>query len=108
MTAHDDEPQTLEDAARQELAMLWSDLTNARRSALNGVWSIRCENVAYRIVMLSRFVGPTSWQDVDVDLLLDGVYAKVYDEAGIDYPPIDWDRVREVKDRIMQRLGRRP
>lgn len=101
----DDEPTTLEEAVRQHLPLLWSDMTTATREAMNGVWSIRCGNLAHRIVTLSRFVGPTPWEEIDVTLLLNGVYQKVYDEAGIAYPPIDFERVVAVRRRIDERLA---
>lgn len=95
-----DAPATLEDAVRAELSMLWSDVSTARGQAINTDWSIKCANLASRIVTLSRFVGPTRWEEIGVSLLLGGVYQRVYDEAGIPYPPIDFDRVRAVQRRI--------
>lgn len=86
----------LVEAVREELVMLWSDMTSAAQYALNGCWSIQCEGLAERIVTLSRLVGPTGWEHIDVDLVLSGVYERVYREAGIEVPPIDWPRVREV------------
>jgi len=96
----EDEPGTLEEAARSELVSLWGDLELAVRSAINGTWSIRCDNIAYRIVTLSRFVGVTSWEEVSVALLEHGEYERVLREAGLEYPPIDWPRVAEVRRRI--------
>jgi hypothetical protein len=100
----DDRTATLEDAARIELVQLWSDLEDARRTAINTTWSIRCENVAYRIVELSRHVGATPWEQISVRLLRDGVYERVLRDAGITYPPIDWDRVALTEARIAERL----
>lgn len=48
-----DYPDTLEAAAREELACLWGDLGEARRNAINGVWSIACDGIAERIVALT-------------------------------------------------------
>lgn len=96
----EDHPDDLVAAVRIELAHLWYDLGQARQSAHNGVWSVQCDNLAYRIVMLSRIVGACPWGDIDVDVLLDGLYARIHDEAGIPYPEIDWVRVREVKASI--------
>jgi hypothetical protein len=87
-------------ALAEELVQLWGDLTAAVRYALTGSWSIQCENLAERIVALSRLVGPTGWEHIDVKLLLDGVYEKVHREAGIEVPPVDWDRVRAVDSYI--------
>lgn len=100
----EDEPQTLEEAVRLEVSLLWSDMTSAIRDAINTEWSIRCGWLAGRIVTLSRFVGPTPWEEIDVDLLRNGVYARVYGEASIEYPPIDFVRVEEVHRRIQERL----
>lgn len=101
-----DEADNLEDVVRFELACLWDDLDKARRAALRGAWSIGCETATGRIVMLSRFVGACPWVHVQVDLLLDGTYQKVYDGAGMAYEPIDWELVREVDTR--NRAGTRP
>lgn len=90
---------TLAAAIHDELVNLWSDLTAAVRYAHNGCWSVGCENVATRIVTLSRMVGATRWEEIDVDLLRSGVYERVYRDAGINYPPIDWDRVEQVRRR---------
>lgn len=99
-TADDDWPTDLADATRTELADLWSDLSTARQFAIGGVWSMQCDNLAYRIVCLSRLVGPTPWGDVGVDVLLDGLYERLHVEAGIAYPPIDWKLVRSVQAEI--------
>lgn len=92
------EPTTedLTQAIRDELVMLWGDLSWAVRHAHNGSWSVQCENIADRIVTLSRLVGPTKWGELDVDLLLGGVYERVYHEAGIEVPEIDWEQVRRA------------
>lgn len=92
-----DHPTDLATAARIELVNLWTDLAHAREWAGNGVWSMQCDNLAYRVVMLSRVVGACPWGEVDVDVLLDGLYARIHDEAGLEYPEIDWEKVREMK-----------
>jgi hypothetical protein len=99
ITVWDEFPGTLEEAARRELRSLWRDLDGAMRMAFGGVWSIRCGQIAFRIVALSRFVGPTHWTEVPVDVLLSGVYQRLYREAGIAYETIDWARVAQVKNR---------
>ena len=90
----------LTQAVRDELVQLWGDLAGAVRHAHNGCWSVQCENVAERITILSRLVGPTGWGHIDVGLLLDGVYERVYREAGIEVPPINWERVRELDEQV--------
>lgn len=90
----------LVEVVREELVMLWGDMSTAVRYAHQGCWSVQCENLAARIGALSRLVGPTGWEHIDVDLLLGGVYERVYRDAGIQVPPVDWDRVRDVAERI--------
>jgi hypothetical protein len=99
----DDYPDDLTRAARDELESLWDDLYAARRHGINTGWSIQCHQLAYRIVRLSRLVGPTLWEAIQIDLLYDGVYERVHQDAGIDYPSIDWQRVDAVKARIEAR-----
>jgi hypothetical protein len=82
-----------------ELESLWDDMSQARRSAYPGCWSTQCGGLAERIVMLSRHVGATPWGNVQVELLLDGVYQRIYDEADIAYDPPDLDRAREILER---------
>lgn len=94
----------LEQALRDELVALWSDMTQARRDAAYGGWSIGCDWLAQRIITLSRLVGPTFWDEVEVATLLDGTYEKVYTGAGIEYQQIDWGCVREVDE--ANRAGR--
>ena len=81
-----------------ELERLWGELREARRRALTSTgWSIEAEDKRDRIVEISRVVGPTPWKSIDVDLLLDGTYQTVYDEAGVEYPEVDMKRAREVR-----------
>ncbi len=92
----EDYPNDLTDAAQAELEHLWRDLHHARQFFGNGVWSMQCDNLAYRIVMLSRPVGALHSDKVQVDLVLDGLYERLHREAGIEHPPIDWDGIRET------------
>lgn len=87
-------PADLESAARHELAHLWDDLLNARRAAINGVWSMRCDDVVWRIGALTVLVGPTPWEEISWDLLLDNTYQAIHEVLGVD-APVDMDRVRE-------------
>lgn len=86
-------------AIRAEVVMLWSDLTIAQRHAIDGNWSVQCDNLVGRIVTLSRLVGACPWGHVDVATLLSGLYGRVHDEHGIEYPPVDWPRVEAVAAR---------
>jgi len=96
-----EEYATPDSALRWQLRLAWSDLEDARRSALNGRWSIKCEHAVTQIIGLTRLVGPTQWDEVSVDLILDGVYERIH--AAIDTPtPLtdeDRRRCREVKER---------
>lgn len=96
-----EEYETADVALRWMLQMAWGDLQSARRSALNGRWSIECEDQVGRIVGLTKLVGPTSWGDIPVDLILDGVYEQVHEAIGTPTALSDDDRrrAREVKDR---------
>ncbi len=102
----EDHPGDLAEAAQIELVNLWSDLAHARQFAANGVWSMQCDNLAYRIVMLSRVVGACPWGEIDVDVLLDGLYVRIHDEAGLPYPEVDWVKVRELKTYIEEGANR--
>lgn len=102
----DDRPATLEVAVRDELIQLWHDLYQARRDAIRTDWSIQCENVADRIVELSRFVGATSWENIQCELLRSGFYERVLNDAGITYEPIDWERVAITEASIAGRKDR--
>lgn len=93
----------LVEVARSESICLWSDLQEAQQTAIRTDWSIKCGNLAERIVDLSRLVGAVPWQCIGVSTLRTGVYERVYTEAGIAYPPIDWQRVAEVEQRIAAR-----
>jgi hypothetical protein len=98
----EDWPADLATAVRDELVHLWYDLHQARRYANRGRWSLQCENVTYRIVALSRLTEPTDWSEVDVTLVRSGLYERIHRDAGIEYPPIDWDRLAECERRIAE------
>lgn len=92
-------PTTLEEVARQELVMLWSDLSMGRRNAVNGVWSMYCDGIAYRIVSLTRILGAVTWEEMDSELVSSGLYERIHAEAGLEHPPVDWDALREFEAR---------
>jgi hypothetical protein len=92
-------PNTLDEAARDELLRLWDDLNLAVEYARDGCWSTGCENLAYRIVALTRLVGAAPWTEVDVKLIRSGVYERIHAEAGLRHPPIDWDEVAAFEQR---------
>jgi hypothetical protein len=96
-----EEYATPESALRWLLQLAWDDLQSARREALNGRWSINCDGQVTRIIGLTRLVGPTPWEQVSVDLILDGVYERIHEAIGTPTPLSEEDRrrAREVKER---------
>lgn len=89
----------LEQVAREELSFLWGDLNTARQSAIRNQWSIQCDNIAERIKALTLLVGPTPWEEIQIQLLEDGVYQRIHAEWGVEVSP-DMVRVAEVRGRI--------
>jgi len=87
-----EECATAESALRWLLELAWADLQAARRRAMDGRWSMECDSAAARIVGLSRLVGPVSWEDIDVELVLDGLYERLYEVIGTPTPVSDDDR----------------
>lgn len=97
--------QTLDDAARWELELLWNDLHDARRSAVNGEWSISCDHLAARIKMFTRLVGPTPWEKIQIPLLEDGTYQRIHAEMGV-VAEVDMARVAGTRRSIDERMSR--
>lgn len=99
--AGEDVPADLRQAVRDELECLWTDLAEARRNALNGQWSVGCDNLAERIISLSRLAGATPWENVEIPLLLDGIYQGILTDAGIEHTepgPDDLPRMQAWRD----------
>ncbi|HTE56989.1 MAG TPA: hypothetical protein VK698_39320 [Kofleriaceae bacterium] len=92
----------LEVVAREELACLWGDLEIARRSAINGTWSVSCDDITQRIKDLTAAVGPTPWDEIQIPLLELGIYQRIHAELDIDAPEVqpDMDRVAKVRARL--------
>lgn len=92
----------LEEVAREELACLWGDLNEARRSAINGEWSIKCDNLTERIKDLTKILGPTPWDEIQIPLLEAGVYQRIHAELGIDVPEVrpDMEEVADIRARL--------
>jgi len=76
-------PADLSAAFAEELIALWSDLGEAMRRAGARSWSVDCDGLVVRIVMLSRLTAATSWQWIPVPLLASGVYQGILHSAGI-------------------------
>jgi hypothetical protein len=76
-------------AVFEELIALWSDLGEAMRRAGSRSWSVECDGLVVRIVMLSRLTAATSWEWIPVPLLASGVYQGILESADIAFtaPP---------------------
>lgn len=98
-------PTTLEEAIKQELCCLWGDLYAAVRNGIRTNWSIECESLAWRIKMLTRFVGPTPWDEIQISLLESGVYQRIHAEMGVTVE-VDMAKVAEVRRSIESVLPR--
>jgi hypothetical protein len=92
----------LEEVAREELACLWGDLEIARRSAINGTWSIQCDNLTDRIKGLTAVIGPTPWDEIQIPLLELGIYQRIHAELSIDSPEVrpDMEKVAGLRARL--------
>jgi hypothetical protein len=66
---------------------LWSDLDQAVRRAADRAWSVECDGLVVRIVILSRLTGATPWPWIPATLLDSGVYQGVLESAGIAFAP---------------------
>jgi hypothetical protein len=76
-------PAELPAAVAEELIALWSDLGEAMRRAGSQSWSVECDGLVVRIVMLSRLTAATSWQWIPVPLLASGVYQGILQSADV-------------------------
>ena len=81
--AGEDPPADLPVAVAEELIALWSDLSQALGRAGGRRWSVECDGLVVRIVMLSRLAGATPWQHVPASLLAEGVYQGILGSAGV-------------------------
>jgi hypothetical protein len=89
--AAEDPPADLSVAVAEELVALWSDLGEALRRAGRS-WSIECDGLVVRIVMLSRLSGATSWEWIPESLLATGVYQGILESADITFTRPDSGR----------------
>lgn len=94
-----DELAALRDAVREEVADLWRDLNSAQSRAINGRWSIECDNLEERIKNLTPLVGATPWEEIQIALLENGVYQRIHADLGITVEP-DMARVAKVRTQI--------
>ena len=82
-------PADLLAAVAEELIALWNDLAEAMRRAGAQSWTVECDGLVVRIVMLNRLTAATSWQWIPVPLLASGAYQSILQSAGIAFtaPP---------------------
>jgi hypothetical protein len=80
-------PADLSAAVAEELIALWSDLGQAIQRAADRAWSVECDGLVVRIVMLSRLTEATPWQWIPASLLDSGVCQGILELAGIAFTP---------------------
>ena len=81
--AGEEPPADLPAAVAEELMALWSDLSQALGRAGGRRWSVECDGLVVRIVMLSRLTSATPWQHVPASLLAEGIYQGILRSAGV-------------------------
>ena len=96
-------PTDLSEAVAEELIALWSDLGEAMRRAGGGrSWSVECDGLVVRIVMLSRLTAATPWEWIPASLLISGTYQGILQSAGITFAAPSLDEIHGPN------LARRP
>jgi hypothetical protein len=85
--AGEEPPADLSAAVAEELIALWSDLSQALGRAGGRRWSVECDGLVVRIVMLSRLTNATPWQHVPASLLAEGIYQRILRSAGVTFAP---------------------
>jgi hypothetical protein len=85
--AGEEPPADLPAVVAEELIALWSDLSEALGRAGGRRWSVECDGLVVRIVMLSRLTNATPWQYVPAPLLAEGIYQGILGSAGVMFVP---------------------
>jgi len=80
-------PADLSAAVAEELIALWSDLGQAIQRAADRAWSVECDGLVVRIVMLSRLTEATPWPWIPAPLLDSGIYQGILESAAIAFAP---------------------
>lgn len=98
MKAIEDQFENTEEAVTDELYRLWGDLEGARRNALNGRWSIDCDDLTMRIVKLSLASGiHIPWERIGYGLLTRGIWQGIMKSIGANVPmPTPDDLIRKI------------
>lgn len=104
--AEEPDPASAETAVRGELVNLWSDLDIAIDMTIRtsrtppGAWSMGALSIAGRIIVLSRLVGATPWEQISQHRLLDGTYHGLLTDAGIEHTVPGEDDLRQMREWI--------
>jgi hypothetical protein len=91
--------EQLTEAIREELTSLWYDLYEAINRAIRCTWSMEALSVKDRIQALTKLVGPTSWESIQLPLVESGIYQQVHAEIDVD-APVDTRLVAEARKYI--------
>lgn len=92
---------------KEQQVILWQDLDEAVRSAIDGCWSMRAAGIARRINEAARLVGPTPTAEAPWPLVAGGVYEAVYNAAGIQLTMPDEAEWRRLDALMAERVGTR-
>jgi hypothetical protein len=84
--------------------VLWHDLGEDLRNAVNGSWSISAADTSLAIVTAARLVGPTSPDNIPWPLVAGGVYEAVLTAGQIEHEPVE-DVWLEVTEPLMGTVG---
>ena len=101
-------PTDLSEAVAEELIALWSDLGEAMRRAGDRSWSVECDGLVVRIVMLSRLTAATPWEWIPASLLINGGYQGILQSAGITFAAPSLDEIHDpnlVRRPVLPRRG---
>ena len=79
------EVQRLHAWAAWEQELLWNDLAEDLKRAINSMWSIGAANTSIRIIGVAQVIGPTPYKSVPWSLLAGGVYAALLAAGGVPY-----------------------
>lgn len=93
-----DESEDIHDIIRWEISCLWDDMFWAQRRAIRNESSLETDRLIQRIRKLTLFVGQAPWETIQISLLKNGTYKRVYETLD---RPIEWDRVNAIARKYM-------
>jgi len=85
--------------AAWEQELLWNDLAEDLRRAINSSWSIGAANTSVRIIGVAQLIGPTPYGSVPWRLLASGIYAALLSAGGVPYElpsEEEWESLEEL------------